>query len=259
MTKKQLKEFIRHKREEYFDNNEPAYQLNISPGLRNEVKTLLKNAFLFFLEPTGFTEKYVNFLYDNKITLDKQELNNDETLDKVFKEEEIIIELLLLILNSKDGRCFLKNAGFLQPRTEEYKQHLEEKGLINPVTKAGREYLKEKGIIKDTPFQIGWIKQHLGHFLPKNELGTIVIFLKYMDNWFTDIIAIQNGFPDLILETKDNGKIVKAELEYKSANFKRHKHDPTKCDYVICWEHNCKLPIPVIELKTKRIIVTKQT
>jgi hypothetical protein len=41
------------------------------------------------------------------------------------------------------------------------------------------------------------------------------------------------------------------EFELQSRNFLEHQHDPTKCDLIICWEHNWpECPLEVLELKT---------
>ena len=42
------------------------------------------------------------------------------------------------------------------------------------------------------------------------------------------------------------------EFEATSRNFKVHKHDPNKCNLIVCWEHNwkeCPNNIDVLELK----------
>jgi hypothetical protein len=43
---------------------------------------------------------------------------------------------------------------------------------------------------------------------------------------------------------------VNIEFEYKSSHFEEHKHDPTKCDVIVCWEDDWKgCPIQVVELR----------
>lgn len=115
-----------------------------------------------------------------------------------------------------------------------------------------------------------WRKIHGGHFLneksvvgdlinfrglvysPMNENGVIFLFGKVMEDLNMYIEEIKPGFPDCI-GRRFNGKgweRVRIEFEYLSSNFKLHKHDPRKCDIIICWEHNwpeCRLE--VIELK----------
>jgi len=40
------------------------------------------------------------------------------------------------------------------------------------------------------------------------------------------------------------------EFEAKSRHFKRHKHDPKKCNLIVCWEDDWKeCPIDVLELR----------
>jgi len=89
-------------------------------------------------------------------------------------------------------------------------------------------------------------------YSPMNENGVIFLFGKVMEDLNMYIEEIKPGFPDCI-GRRFNGKgweRIRIEFEYVSSNFKLHKHDPKKCDMIICWEHNwseCKLE--VIELK----------
>jgi len=42
------------------------------------------------------------------------------------------------------------------------------------------------------------------------------------------------------------------EFEARSGNFLKDKHDPNKCDLIVCWEHNwedCPSNIDLLELK----------
>lgn len=81
-----------------------------------------------------------------------------------------------------------------------------------------------------------------------NEDLVINVFEKiYQLLGFEKILKIQKVFPDAIC-IKD-GKEVKCEFEYRSVNFKYHGHDPTKCDYIICWIHDwTDSPIPVVSV-----------
>ncbi|WP_048190494.1 hypothetical protein [Methanobacterium sp. SMA-27] len=89
-------------------------------------------------------------------------------------------------------------------------------------------------------------------YSPMNENGVIFLFGKVMDELNMYVEEIKPGFPDCI-GRRFNGKgweRIRIEFEYVSSNFKLHKHDPKKCDMIICWEHDwddCKLE--VIELK----------
>ena len=60
-----------------------------------------------------------------------------------------------------------------------------------------------------------------------------------------DTIVSVGEFPDLVIETR-TGRQLMAEVETKSSNFRKHKHDPEECDLLICWEHDwpdCPLPV----------------
>lgn len=89
-------------------------------------------------------------------------------------------------------------------------------------------------------------------YSPMNENGVIFLFGKVMEDLNMYIEEIKPGFPDCT-GRRFNGKgweKIYIEFEYLSSNFKLHKHDPQKCDMIVCWEHDwndCKLE--VIELK----------
>jgi hypothetical protein len=62
------------------------------------------------------------------------------------------------------------------------------------------------------------------------------------------------GYPDCIGRrfVGKGWERVAIEFEYKSSNFKQHKHDPKGCDIIVCWENDWKdCPLEIIELKTE--------
>lgn len=77
-------------------------------------------------------------------------------------------------------------------------------------------------------------------YAPVNELGVVFLFAHLAKRWRLRIDAIQPAFPDCIAyqKTQDGEKRIRIEFEWKSRNFKTHKHDPKKCDWIVCWEHN---------------------
>lgn len=84
-------------------------------------------------------------------------------------------------------------------------------------------------------------------FIPKNEFGVILLFGTIMNQVGWDLIDVRPAlYPDGVFMV--DGKVTLVEFEYASANFLAHKHDTRGADMVICWEHNQKLDIPVIDL-----------
>ncbi|MBU4321088.1 MAG: hypothetical protein L6246_09805 [Thermodesulfovibrionales bacterium] len=90
---------------------------------------------------------------------------------------------------------------------------------------------------------------------PINEQGVVFLFgMVCLEIGFI-VEAVQSGFPDCeakrrIDTKKDHWERVQIEFEYRSSNFQEHGHNPTKCDLIVCWEHNWKeCPIEVIELR----------
>lgn len=81
---------------------------------------------------------------------------------------------------------------------------------------------------------------HIRH-APQNELGVVFLFSYIAKKWRLRIEKIKSGYPDCIAYQKirEKEKRIRIEFEYKSKNFKGHGHDPKKCDWIVCWEHNC--------------------
>jgi len=92
---------------------------------------------------------------------------------------------------------------------------------------------------------------------PLNEQGVVFIFGKVCKELGFQIEAIQTGFPDckgkyLYDAKKNQWADALIEFEFKAANFKDHGHDPTQCNFIVCWENDWyDCPITVIELKTE--------
>ena len=77
-------------------------------------------------------------------------------------------------------------------------------------------------------------------YAPVNELGVVFLFAHVARKKRVRVDEIRPGFPDCIGYQKIHGaeKRIRIEFEYKSRNFKQHRHDPRKCDWLVCWEHN---------------------
>jgi len=93
---------------------------------------------------------------------------------------------------------------------------------------------------------------------PINEQGVILLFAALCHDLDFMIEGIRSSFPDALLRRKNikgTWNSCKAEFEFKSSNFRLHKHNPDHCDLVICWEHDWPdCPLEVLCLKE---IVTK--
>jgi len=64
------------------------------------------------------------------------------------------------------------------------------------------------------------------------------------------ILESRAAFPDYILG--QGSKRILAEAEFRTSDFLRHKHDLTRCDLIVAWEHDLSyMPVPVLELKTE--------
>jgi hypothetical protein len=92
------------------------------------------------------------------------------------------------------------------------------------------------------------------HYAPENELGVVFLFSHLAKKWRVKVEQIRAKYPDCIAYQKAGGKEkkVRIEFEYKSKHFRTHGHDPKKCDWIVCWEHNWPaVPehIEVVELR----------
>jgi hypothetical protein len=90
---------------------------------------------------------------------------------------------------------------------------------------------------------------------PTNEQGVVYLFgMVSRDLGFT-VEAIQSAFPDCegkrILDRKKNlWAGARIEFEFLASNFREHGHDPSQCDYVVCWENDWpECPVTVIDLR----------
>jgi HB1, ASXL, restriction endonuclease HTH domain len=89
-------------------------------------------------------------------------------------------------------------------------------------------------------------------YAPINEQGVVFLFGKLHKELGILVESIQTAFPDARGRKKvKNGWIeMRIEFEYKSSNFKTHKHPVEGCDMIICWIHDwLDCPIEVLDLK----------
>lgn len=86
---------------------------------------------------------------------------------------------------------------------------------------------------------------------PTNEQGVIVIFSLIAKKLGFLIKKIRTKYPDCVA-MRWNGKNweeLRIEFEYLASNFILHKHDPSKCDLIICWENDLNNPpLPIFPL-----------
>jgi hypothetical protein len=91
-------------------------------------------------------------------------------------------------------------------------------------------------------------------YAPLNEQGVVFLFGKIAHDLNMYVEEIKPGFPDCIARrfVGRGWERVRIEFEHRSSNFVAHKHDPTDCDVIVCWEHDWKgCPLEVIELSSE--------
>jgi hypothetical protein len=91
---------------------------------------------------------------------------------------------------------------------------------------------------------------------PTNEQGVVYLFGIVSYELGIVVESVQSAYPDCeamrcIDAEKDRWQRVRIEFEYRSSNFRDHKHDPAQCDLIVCWEHNWSgCPLEVLELRS---------
>jgi hypothetical protein len=89
---------------------------------------------------------------------------------------------------------------------------------------------------------------------PINEMGVVLAFGAAADALGFGVETVGAGFPDCAAKRRiADGRwlTVRIEFEYRSRNFRQHRHDPAGCDLIVCWEHDWPdCPLEVLELKS---------
>jgi len=89
---------------------------------------------------------------------------------------------------------------------------------------------------------------------PVNEMGVMALFCMLSRQLGFVIESVQSGFPDCEAKMEvepGRWQHFRIEFEYESRNFRDHRHDPEKCDLIVCWRHNwkdCPPNLQVLEL-----------
>jgi HNH endonuclease len=89
---------------------------------------------------------------------------------------------------------------------------------------------------------------------PDNELCLVFLFGMFAAELGFQVESFRGRFPDCEAKRQVRpGKWQRQhiEFEFESRNFRLHRHDPARCDVIICWKHNwpsCPEHIEVIEL-----------
>lgn len=88
---------------------------------------------------------------------------------------------------------------------------------------------------------------------PINEQGVVFLFGMVCREIGYLVESVQTGFPDCEAKRRTDNRRwerISIEFEFKSSNFKTHKHDSTLCELIVCWEHDWfDCPLEVLELR----------
>jgi hypothetical protein len=92
-------------------------------------------------------------------------------------------------------------------------------------------------------------------FEPTNEMGVVLLFGMLFWRLGFIIESAQIGYPDCRAKLEvepGRWQDVGIEFELHSRHFLGHRHDPSRCDFIVCWIHNlkgCPPNLQVIELR----------
>ena len=77
-------------------------------------------------------------------------------------------------------------------------------------------------------------------YAPENELGVVFLFAYLAPRIGLRVEMIQSRFPDCLAyrRTGKGERSLRIEFEYRSSNFRAHRHDPSRCDVIACWQHD---------------------
>lgn len=115
----------------------------------------------------------------------------------------------------------------------------------------GQEWSKGDGLQYGAPISFRGLRH-----APINEQGVVYLFGMVSLELGLIVEAVQSAFPDCeakrcVDKNRNRWQRVRIEFEYYSSNFKDHRHDASKCDMIVCWEHDwVDCPLEVIELRT---------
>ena len=94
-------------------------------------------------------------------------------------------------------------------------------------------------------------------YAPINEQGVVFLFGKIAHEFGMYVELIRTGYPDCIAKRfigRDRWEEIKIEFEFRSSDFKRHKHKHEDCDMIVCWIHDwedCPKTIEILELQNE--------
>ncbi|MCJ7505532.1 EVE domain-containing protein [Candidatus Bathyarchaeota archaeon] len=99
---------------------------------------------------------------------------------------------------------------------------------VRPTLAKGQEYVKIGAPLSGTDLL----------FEPTDETGVVFLFAKYHRQLgFPYVKQIREKFPDAVVLDHD-GHEKTVEFELMSSNFPQHGHGASKCDFIVCWEHD---------------------
>lgn len=97
-------------------------------------------------------------------------------------------------------------------------------------------------------------------FEPTNEMGVVLLFGMLFWRLGFIIESAQIGYPDCRAKLEvepGRWQDVGIEFELQSRHFLAHRHDPSRCDFIVCWIHNWKNCPPNLQVIELREVVRK--
>ncbi len=89
--------------------------------------------------------------------------------------------------------------------------------------------------------------------IPANEQEVVFLFAKLHEKLgVSTITKVQTKYPD-VHAIDEKGNALKIELELLASNFLDHDHNPSGCDWVVCWEDNLGKEWPHKSIQVKQL------
>ena len=81
-------------------------------------------------------------------------------------------------------------------------------------------------------------------YAPQNELGVVFLFAHVAKRLRLKVETIRPQYPNCIAyqKTGRGEKPVRIEFEYRSRNFRAHRHKVKHCDWLVCWSTKLMAP-----------------
>jgi len=134
-------------------------------------------------------------------------------------------------------------------------------GRITP-KKTLQQIKRSKKIGRDISIVGGPINYGGLIYSPVNELGVVLLFGMVFEELGMIVEEVRGAFPDAVIRRFNGRGWTRefVEFEYKSSQYKQHKHPLEGCDIIVCWLHDwTECPLEICELNSLIRLLPRDT